>query len=61
MDPMHCTYGLYILSGQGSLHTGEDAIAIHPGDQFFIPADCQAYTLCPETAITAFCCFGPTA
>lgn len=52
--------GLYILSGEGVLTDTEGAHTIRGGDQFFVPASSDAFSITAgNTPITLFRCFGP--
>ena len=52
--------GLYILSGAGSLVGSNGSQSIRGGDQFFVPASSQEFTVTADgSPITLFRCFGP--
>ena len=52
--------GLYILSGEGTLSSSEGSHPVKAGDQYFVPATSQDFTITAgNTPITLFRCFGP--
>lgn len=56
-------YGIYILTGEGTLTAKDYSAKIKAGDQFFIPYDCKPYLIEAEkdNPVTVFCCYGPEA
>lgn len=52
-------YGLYYLSGRGKLVCGEQSVEVRGGDQFFVPATSQTFTVEADEPITVFRCYGP--
>lgn len=53
------SFGLYIFRGRGYLSLAGTAQPVKAGDQFFVPASCESFTLSATEPITAFCFFGP--
>ena len=51
--------GLYIISGRGSLASGDSVIPFAAGEQFFLGADCGEIRVKPEEPVILFRCFGP--
>lgn len=51
--------GLYVYGGSGSLHDATGVSALRPGDQFFLPASRQAFSIHAESTVTLFECRGP--
>lgn len=53
--------GLYVLSGKGTLISAEGEEQITSGDQFFVPATSEPYTLKAEEGkpLVVFRCLGP--
>ncbi len=54
---MDCTEDAYLLflSGQGTIHCGEEQLTFQKGDSFFLPADSGKYEItgCCEALITS--------
>lgn len=50
-------YGLFVLSGHGSLQCGEKRMSLTPGDQIFVPGGTPAITLASNLRLIRF--FGP--
>lgn len=52
-------YGLYIWSGKGRLQVSGNRYEIHPGTQFFVPADSRPFVIHAEEPMKVFRMEGP--
>ena len=48
-------YGLFVLSGHGSLQCGAKSIPLAPGDQLFVPGGALPVTLASKLRLIRFC------
>lgn len=51
--------GLYILEGTGSIICEGLELPFKGGDQFFVPASCNDFTVKADKKVSMFRCFGP--
>lgn len=59
LDARPAFYGLFVLSGSGTLLCGGREIPLAPGDQLFVPGGCPAVVLKPESPLCLIRFFGP--
>ena len=54
-------FGIYVLTGNGELQTGDDKQPIQKGNQFFVPACSLSVKISanPDNPLKAFFCYGP--
>lgn len=54
-------YGIYTLSGKGVLKTGSSRYELNPGMQFFVPANCERFSIerVGDTVVSLIQAFGP--
>lgn len=59
--PCGSFYGLYILSGSGTLRSSAGSSRIKGGDQYFVPASAKGFDISSDSGegLTVFRCFGP--
>ena len=58
IDPAGSFMGLYVLAGGGLVETGAGGEPVKPGDQFFVPASSEAFSLVagePGGRLTVYC------
>lgn len=59
LEPRPVFYGLFVLSGGGSLQCGNRKMTLVSGDQLFIPGGCPSIVLKAESPLCMIRFFGP--
>ena len=57
--PSGTFFGMYMLKGKGAILSGEGAEPFSAGDQFFVPAAAESFTVRADEPVTVFISRGP--